>query len=224
MKPARVLLAAVAAVSLALADGPPGTAHRAQQTPPIKLGVSGANTNDKNAQYCCTGTLGSSIFRTVNGVKTQYILSNNHVLARTNLAPIGEGIIHRGYVDTVPVCSSTGTITVANLSQFVAINFTGGTNTVDAAIAQVVPGMVDSSGYIMDIGPVSSATVTPALNMAVRKSGRTTGLTSGSISAVNVTVNVTYNTSCGIGSQVATFANQIAIGPSGFSGAGDSGA
>lgn len=111
-----------------------GTPHTQQQTPPIKLGTSGSNVNDINSQFCCTGTLGAQV-KDASGNK--YILSNNHVLARSNAGVAGEAIMQRGYVDTVPACSTTGTITVANLSNFVTLNFTGGNNTVDAAIAKV---------------------------------------------------------------------------------------
>src|SRR4051794_17967807 len=83
-----------------------GTPHTQQQAPPIKLGTSGSNVNDI-ADYCCTGTLGSQT-KDANG---KYILSNNHVLARANAGVPGEAIMQRGYVDTVPVCSTTGTIT-----------------------------------------------------------------------------------------------------------------
>ncbi len=75
--------------------------NTAQQTPPIKLGTSGSNVKDINSQFCCTGTLGSLV--TKNG--KQYILGNNHVLARSNAARIGEAIMQRGYGDTVPTCS-----------------------------------------------------------------------------------------------------------------------
>lgn len=89
---------------------------------------------------------------------------------------------------------------MVNLTTFIPISFTKGTtNTVDAAVAQVVSGAVDPGGSILDIGQVSPSIVPPALNMAVKKSGRTTGLTMGSISAINVTVNVSYSKTCGIG-------------------------
>jgi len=208
---------AVCLAVLASADGPPGTNHRKQQSPPIKLGTSGSNVKDINSRFCCTGTLGSL----VNSGTTTYILSNNHVLARSNAAALGEAIMQRGYVDTVPTCSRTGTITVANLSKFVKINFGGTANTVDAALAKTISGQVSST--ILDIGTVSSATVPPALNMAVTKSGRTTGQTFGTINSVNVTVNVGGYGPCGMGTQTAKFVNQFLIGPGSFSGAGDSG-
>jgi hypothetical protein len=154
----------------------------------------------------------------------QYILSNNHVLAKTNKGIIGDDIIQPGLIDQNPVCYKDYADAVADLSKFVPILFKrGATNRVDAAIAKIRDGAVDSSGSILNIGETSNSTVLPTLGMPVKKSGRTTGLTSGTITATNVTVNVTYNKSCGIGSQTAKFINQVMIGPGGFSGGGDSG-
>jgi hypothetical protein len=195
-------------------------AHTGQQAPPIKLGTSGSNVKDINSSYCCTGTLGSQV-KDANGNK--YILSNNHVLARANAGAAGEEIMQRGYVDTVPPCSTTGTIIVAKLTKFVKLNFSGGNNTVDAAIAKVVAGQVNTSGSILQIGTVSSATTTPAVGMAVEKSGRTTGLTSGKISSVNVSVTVSGYGACGLGTEVAKFTKQFAVNSSTFSASGDSG-
>ena len=216
----RVVILVACLAIVALADGPPGANHKAQQAPPIKLGTSGSNVKDINSSFCCAGTLGSLLKK---GTAT-YILSNNHVLARSNAAALGEAIMHRGYVDTSPVCSKNGTFNVANLSQFVKLNF-GGTlnNTVDAAIAKTISGQVSSTGQILDIGTVSTATAVPALNMNVKKSGRTTGLTSGKITAVNVTVNVGGYGACGFGTKIAKFVGQFFVTPGSFSAGGDSG-
>jgi len=201
-----------------------GTPHTQQQAPPIKLGTSGSNVNDI-ADYCCTGTLGAQM-KDANG---KYILSNNHVLARANAGVPGEAIMQRGYVDTTPVCTNTGTITVAHLTRFVTLNFTGGNNTADAAIAQVVTGQVNANGQILQLGVPAVAPAVAAVGMAVEKSGRTTGLTTGTIGAVNVTVNVTGYGICGCGQpgepacQTAKFVKQFSISSATFSGGGDSG-
>ncbi|MDP3297546.1 MAG: hypothetical protein Q8N09_08155 [Thermodesulfovibrionia bacterium] len=190
------------------------------QPRPIELGTSGGNINDISILYCCGGTLGAL----VQATNIQYILSNNHVLARTNKGVIGEDIIQPGLIDQNPVCYKDYNDVVADLSKFVPISFKRGTtNKVDAAIAEVRSGAVDPSGSILHIGEVSSSTVQPVLNMPVQKSGRTTGLTYGTVTAVNVIVDVTYNKTCGIGSQKARFIGQIMIGPAGFSASGDSG-
>lgn len=205
--------------------GDSGPAHRLDQPFPIQLGTSGGNIHDSSRLFCCSGTLGALVQDTSGN---QYILSNNHVLARTNLGALGEDIIQPGLVDQNPVCTMDSNDAVANLSGFVPILFktkaTTPTNTVDAAIAQARTGAVNSSGSILDIGVISSATLTPAINVAVKKSGRTTGLTKGTITAVNVTVDVTYTKTCGGGSkQTARFVGQFFVQPGSFSGGGDSG-
>jgi len=101
----------------------PAAKNQAQQATPIRLGTSGSNVKDisiGSTTYCCTGTLGSLV-QDASG--NTYILSNNHVLARSNAAQIGEQIMQRGYTDTVPKCSTTGTIIVAKLSTFVPLIF-----------------------------------------------------------------------------------------------------
>jgi len=216
----RVVILFACFALIAWADGPPGANHKKQQAAPIKLGTSGSNVKDINSGFCCVGTLGALLKK---GTAT-YILSNNHVLARSNMGTLGEAIMHRGYVDTIPACSKNGTFNVANLSQFVSLKF-GGTlnNIVDAAIAKTIPGKVSSTGQILDIGTVSTATAVPALNMNVKKSGRTTGVTSGKITSVNVTVNVGGYGSCGSGTNVAKFVGQFFVTPGSFSAGGDSG-
>lgn len=205
--------------------GDTGPAHRLDQQFPITLGTSGGNINDSSRAFCCSGTLGALV-QDAGG--NQYVLSNNHVLARTNLAALGEDVIQPGLIDQNPVCARDLNDGVADLSGFVPILFktktTTPTNTVDAAIAQVRSGAVDSSGFISDIGVVNSTTLNPALNLAVKKSGRTTGLTAGTITAVNVTVDVTYSKACGGGGkQTARFIGQFLVQPGSFSDGGDSG-
>ena len=166
MKTQQNVRLAVTAVALAFVGSLwAGTPHTQQQAPPIKLGTSGSNVGDINPSFCCTGTLGSQV-KDSNGVK--YILSNNHVLALANTGTVGQAIMQRGYVDTVPVCSTAGTITVANLTRFVTINFAGGNNVADAAIAQVVPGQVSPNGAILEIGTVSATPVAPAVGVVER--------------------------------------------------------
>jgi hypothetical protein len=196
-----------------------GPAHRVDQQFPIQLGTSGGNINDSSKGFCYGGTLGALV---EDGNGNQYILSNNHVLARTNAAAIGEDIIQPGLIDESPACFKDPTDIVADLSAFIPIQFKAKkiipTNPVDAAIAQVRANKVDPTGFIIDIGTVSSDTVAPSLGMAVKKSGRTTGLTNGNITAVSATVDVSYGSG-----KTARFTNQIVVGSSGFIAAGDSG-
>ena len=215
-----VVLATVSVPAGLRADDGPN--HQVSQTRPIQLGTTGGNIGDSSKAFCCSGTLGSLV-QSSSGT-TQYVLSNNHVLARTNLASLGEDILQPGLIDQNPVCAKDTNDAVADLSAFKKISFTSGTtNTIDAAIAQVRSGAVAPDGAILDLGQVNSSIVNPGLGMLVKKSGRTSGLTTGSIAAINVTVDVTYWKKCGTGSQKARFINQIAISPGGFSKGGDSG-
>ncbi|MFN3477400.1 MAG: hypothetical protein ACK4Z6_07630, partial [Candidatus Methylomirabilales bacterium] len=216
-------------LSLLLAFSVPGMVrgqipNQERQPRPIPLGVSGGNINDQTSEFCCGGTLGAL----VSFQGQLYILSNNHVLARTNLATLGEGISQPGLIDETPACQVNPGDVVATLGGFLPIDFTS-QNTMDVAGALIIPGDVDPSGSILGIGPPSSQTVAPSIGMRVKKSGRTTGVTHGVIRAINVTVNVGYPTECGSQTiQTAQFVNQMMIIgrpifiP--FSKAGDSGA
>ena len=200
----------------------------------IEFGTSGGNQNDSstsgNKITCCGGTLGSLVTR--GG--TQYILSNNHVLARTDLAATGESIIQPGLIDTN--CGQMASSTVGQLSQF--YNLETGTGTkIDAAIAQVVTGAVNATGNILFLGAAADANnvpmagaphagsgVTASVNMAVAKSGRSTGLTCSTIMSTSVTASVQYQKGCGTGTMFSeSFSNQVQVAGGSFSAPGDSG-
>jgi hypothetical protein len=139
-----------------------------------------------------------------------YVLSNNHVLANSNNARIGDPILQPGPYDGGVV----GRDTIARLSRWVTIQFAPNTtNYVDAAIADGEFHVLDREIYW--IGYVRGATA-PAVGMLVRKTGRTTNYTTGSITAINATVNVNYG-----GGQIARFVNQIVT--THMSAGGDSG-
>jgi hypothetical protein len=201
-----LLLVAAAVPSLA--------ANTGKQTPPIQLGTSGGSAKDISAMYCCAGTLGSLVTR--DGV--QYILSNNHVLARSGSAVAGENIIQPGLVDSN--CSATGDNVVATFpGNIVPL----GHNT-DTALGQVISGKVNTSGTILGVGAPCSSTATPTVGMAVTKAGRTTGTTTGTIQAVNVSATVQYETQCNAGSTFnESYTNQVSVTPGTFSAGGDSG-
>jgi len=211
------------------------------QAVPVELGSSGGNAHDfvnntsKNTITCCGGTLGSLVTR--GGV--QYILSDNHILARSDGATVGDAIIQPGLIDTA-TCTTAGTTTVANLSQFSNLQANPSPN-VDAAIAQVIAGKVDPAGKIIYLGasvaangvPVADApqggTGVPASSVAVgrpvAKSGRSTGLTCSTVEATNILTSVSYTVNCdGTGTKfTANYANQIGVIGGDFSGEGDSG-
>lgn len=139
-----------------------------------------------------------------------YVLSNNHVLANSNDAKLGDPILQPGPYDGGVV----GRDTIARLSRFVPINFTpGAPNYVDAAIAEGSFDTLDRE--VFWIGYVRGA-VAPAVEMLVHKTGRSTNYTTGRITAINATVNVNYG-----GSRVARFEQQILT--SNMSAGGDSG-
>ena len=210
----------------------PSNSNQMAQNIPVKLGTSGGNAKDSSLQgnltFCCSGTLGSLLQR--NG--TLYILSNNHVLARSDSASIGDAITQPGLIDAN--CSSTGTTTVGNLSQFVNLE-TSGTN-VDAAIAQIVTGTVDTTGSILSLGATATGSVadagpphagpgiTATIGENVAKSGRTTGLTCSSVSSISLATSIDYQQGCSTGSTfTVNFTNQISVAGGSFSASGDSG-
>jgi hypothetical protein len=176
----------------------------------MHFGVSGGNIKDTSRLYCCSGTLGALV---TNGA-TQYILSNNHVLARQDRAAVGEDISQPGLIDNG---CSPATI-VADFTKAVTLG-----NNVDAAVAALRAGTMDSTGYIEGIGTISSTIKTPTVGLAVEKSGRTTGTTTGTIGSVNTTVNVQYQIKCGQGrTYILRYTNQVVVNGS-FSAGGDSG-
>lgn len=193
-------------MSSPLADG--GANHQKRNT---HFGVSGGNVNDVSRRFCCSGTLGSL----VQAGGTQYVLSNNHVLGLAGNATPGDVISQPGLVDSNCQVSTL----VADFTVAPALS-----SNVDAAIAQLRTRQMDSTGYIEDIGTISSVVKAPSVGLAVAKSGRTTGFTTGSISSINTTVSVKYPTECGgHKGPTFTFTNQVVVSGSGFSAGGDSG-
>lgn len=218
------------------------------QTTPVKLGTTGGNATDftdsGTTRTCCSGTLGSLVTR--GG--TLFILSNNHVLNKSDAGSNGQNIQQPGLVDNQ--CDVTGApvpMTVANLTEAPALKpspcspapCTGAApSNVDAAIAAINLAEVDNTGSILDLGPAGSSSIAAAppsatlanptnvlaANEGVAKSGRSTGLTCSNLQAVNASVSVQYNASCG-GAVAFTsnFSNQVVINGGSFSASGDSG-
>jgi hypothetical protein len=217
--------------------------HQSQLSSPILLGSSGGNNKDYDTKGnqivdCCSGTLGSLI---QNAGGTQFLLGNNHVLARSDQASIGEMIVQPGLIDNncTPYGSGTGTTLVGALTDFLPLS-SSSTNA-DVAIAQVESGAVNSSGAILELGaeqadgslaaapPGISSTggkgETAKLNVTVAKSGRSTGLTCASISAISLNIEVSYYTNCAETNPylTRTYTGQLGIEGNQFSDAGDSG-
>lgn len=205
-------------------DGGTTVDHKARQDAPIQLGTSGGSVVDLANGYCCSGTLGS-LLEDTNG--KQYILSNTHVLAGDSasggnglLATVGDAINQPGFIDVQ--CQNIPNDYVANLSAWITLT-PGGSAPADAAIAEVIPGMVDSTGAILEIGTISSTVAAPVLNTGVKKSGRTSGLTTGTIASLDATINVGYSDECAGNDYVTTFTGQIIVTPGKFIQGGDSG-
>ena len=142
-----------------------------------------------------------------------YILSNNHVLANTNAASIGDAVLQPGPIDG----GIDPADRIATLSRFVPINFAAGAgNLVDAAIAQAQFHDLDREIYWS--GPVRGwrRKTGVTVGMVVKKTGRTTNFTTGRITAINATINVNYG-----GGKVGRFVDQIVT--TNMSAGGDSG-
>ena len=200
-----------------------GVSHTAIQTPPIQLGTSGGWRFDLANGFCCGGTLGSLV--QVGG--TQYILSNYHVFrsdivngGNGRVATNGDPIIQPGLIDVG--CVAGNAQNVATLAGSASLP---GSN-VDAAIAQVIAGMVRTDGAILEIGTLSSQTAAAFIGQDVKKSGRTTGLSRSTVDGLNATVSVAYDNECAGGAAFTkTFNSQIIIRNRGsrFLAGGDSG-
>lgn len=203
--------------------GGSGVSHTAKQTPPIQLGTSGGWSKDLANGYCCGGTLGSLI--NVGGQLR--ILSNYHVF-EADIVPGGNGvvaqtgdpIIQPGLIDVN--CNKANAQNVATLVKTSSLP----NSNVDCSSANIISGMVNTSGAILEIGTLRSATVAASVGQAVKKSGRTTGLTRSSISGLNATISVQYENECAGGiAFTKTFTGQILVTNtrSKFLGSGDSG-
>jgi CARDB len=176
-------------------------------------------------------TAGSIGARVVDGAGNVYILSNNHVLANSNDASIGDAIYQPG-----PYDGGTSANQIATLYAFRPIDFSGGANPFDAALAlssttnlgNATPtddGYGTPNARIFDDANADGSfdNVSDLLGLAVQKYGRTTKLTKGRITGINGTVNVCYEVLYIFCIKSALYTNQLIIDSPGFSGGGDSG-
>ncbi|XVQ06573.1 hypothetical protein ACQP1W_28420 [Spirillospora sp. CA-255316] len=167
---------------------------------PAHGGISAGHLN------VTAGTLGTCVYDAVHfpGVPPRYyILSNNHVLANSNNAQIGDPILQPGRADggTFP------TDVIAKLSRFVPIRFIQAgqpvpINLVDAAIAE--GNFEDLDRRIHWIGHLRGVNTNPQPGLRVEKTGRTTNFTTGSLTNINATVDINYGNN-----RVARFAQQL---------------
>jgi hypothetical protein len=219
-------------------------AHQGQLPATVLLGSSGGNNHDYDTRGekivdCCSGTLGALV---EDASKRRYLLSNNHVLAMSDHASVGDRIIQPGLIDNncSPLGDGGGVESVASLTGWLPLS-SKQTNA-DAAIAQVTSRTVDASGSILELGGRQADSTLAAappgisssggrgeaawLDQKVAKSGRTTGLTCGGISALDLDVTVDYFLDCAETKPylTKTFTHQIGVSGNQFSDAGDSGA
>ncbi|SCX46885.1 hypothetical protein SAMN03159343_1886 [Klenkia marina] len=179
-----------------------------RRTRPLVPGISVAHPT------VTAGTLGGFVTR--RDVDGLLVLSNNHVLAASDAASVGDPVLQPGPADGGTAADRVGTLTA--FERFVA---TG--NLVDAAVAALDEGVAaDPAAYP---GGALLGAVLPADEVdpdeLVEKVGRTTGHTRGRITAVEVDgVGVQYGEGV-----VHTFDDQIEVeGLQGsFSEGGDSG-
>ncbi len=176
---------------------------------PVPIGVSAGLSG------VATGTIG---VRVSNGTQT-YALSNNHVFAGVNTASIGDPIISPGDADG----GSDPADRIGTLAAYQTIDFNGGTNTMDAAIALTSTANVGAATPTDGYGLPSPITTSAALGLPVQKYGRTTGLQPGNVAGTNISVDVCYIAFGDFCLQEARFAGQISVSPGPFAAPGDSG-
>jgi len=171
------------------------------------------------------GTFGFVVKDTDSG--TKLILSNNHVLANSNDAMVGDAILQPGPYDGGILSDK-----IAGLLRFIPIQFAEDTcpmtniyiwlgnlfarlsrsksrlyakrqieNYVDCAVA--VPDPDDVLPTILEIGEVAGINEDVSVGTKLKKSGRTTELTFGHVQSIGTTVMVNY------GGKNALFVDQI---------------
>jgi hypothetical protein len=212
-------------------------------TAPVQLGSSGSNVDaiclTPAPGFCFGGTLGSLV---TGGGKT-YILSNNHVLGLSDGGAIGQGVTQPGVTETN--CSTTGTITVANVSNIINLQTEPiPAFPVDVTTAQIISGQVDANDNILELGtlsmvngvqvpqaapPVAGPGMAATVGQLLAKSGRTTGLTCATVESIDTNmIEVGYSIGCATTTSFnVTYNDEVVVGNmtngQNFIGDGDSG-
>lgn len=164
---------------------------------------------------------GGTVSPPVNGIGTPskfYILSNNHVLANSNGASLGDPILQPGPYDG----GMNPADRIAMLSRYIPITFEPPVprilhnNLVDAAVAEGNFSDLDRCIYWSGCVRGWRRKADVQVGTLVQKTGRTTNFTTGRITAINATIDVGYG-----GGRVARFKDQIVT--TNMSAGGDSG-
>jgi hypothetical protein len=189
-------------------SGPPNPPNPRGRFRPLQPGCS-VGFFDAQHPSTMAGTFG---FLATDGEK-RYVVSNNHVLADENRLAIGGPILQPGLLDG----GRPDDPPIARLTRFVPLSTTG-TNTVDCALAELLPGQ-EATPAVLFLG-APRGTAPAAIDMVVHKFGRTTGFTAGRVTSIETDVNVQYD------GGNATFENQmiiVGLNSQPFSASGDSG-
>ena len=219
----------------------PGT-HQNALAAPMLLGSSGGNNNDYDQRGnaivdCCSGTLGALV-QDASG--REYLLSNNHVLARSDHASVGDSIIQPGLIDNncTPIGDGSGTVPCSSdcmAAHFVPCRQTWMPPSRKSHRIPSTPGATSSSlargnrtaRLQRRLPGFHRATARRKRNSAVACSQTClTGLTCGKVSALDLDVVVDYYRDCAETRPylTKTFTHQIAVSGDHFGDAGDSGA
>jgi hypothetical protein len=162
-----------------------GAAEARRRHRPVPGGVS-VGLGREAAPFRYAGTLGV-VLADRNRSSLRLGLSNNHVLADENRAPLGSAVIQPGSLDGGRDADSAGT-----LDRLEPLRFENRPNRMDAAAFAFDPA-IGSSAEILGIG-LPAGTADPELSSVVRKTGRTSGFTEGIVRAVRFDVtNVSYD-------------------------------
>ncbi|MFP4017457.1 MAG: serine protease, partial [Halanaerobiales bacterium] len=143
-----------------------------------------------------------------------YILSNNHVLANSNDAKVGDVILQPGPYDGGQEPDDV----IARLARYIPVKFSTENNQplnyADAAIAE--GNFFDIDRQIYWIGNIKGTREEVEIGEILQKTGRTTHYTTGEVISTDATVDVSYGSA-----GVARYAHQIVA--TNMSAGGDSG-
>jgi len=149
---------------------------------PAPAGVSIGHIGGGAGTIACLVTKAGALF----------ILSNNHVLADCNRASLRDLVLQPAAVDSAfnPADPQHVGDAIARLFQYEQINFDGGANVVDCAMAQTNPDLVQPNN--LGYGRIDPNILPASLNLRVEKFGRTTSFTVGIIVDTNASMWVDY--------------------------------
>lgn len=207
----------------------------------LRCGIGITNPMGEYPQRLSVGTAG---FYVRDGDDGLYLVSNNHVIGRSNVAVVGEAVVQPGTLDltgnelqSMPnLAALVQQLRIAEIAAVVTLQFATPHNTphnrVDVAAARVLEtgrsvldvGRLTFGGSLRGVAAPYEVDATGVIQGSARvyKVGRTTGYTEGEVVGLGGTSSITYP------GGVAHFVDQIVVratadnvGP--FSAQGDSG-